>query len=741
MIKRFKKFFSVILASGLSCALLISGCAVVPVGVETKSFYQSQTEQRVENGGVATLSDLDEPAGSGEAQSPDLTENVNWFLRTDAQIYCNSTYNSQQTDQPGTDSQQIVYITAGGGKDAYVKVYASEDEDYSDPIKEYSLAETEGFRYALPAKDLAAGEYTVALFPAKGASTPRVCEQFTITEGAVYTAKTQYRQNEEIVFSFYADTVNRGDGDYCWLGLYKKQDRESYGNDFLKWVTLCGNQLISGQGYILQENSVGSVGWSTTYPTKATNTESIMPAGDYELVLFGDGGYDNVLSKAEFSVLPGKTGKAEAPADVRFSIDDIQSGVLSGTMLCSFAPDRFNASEIVAYWANEDGILAEYLPFCAQRVTGNPQRCYAFENIMIPQGATNLRFYGKNAEGQGNTYFRVDLPEGCVFNAGEVLSEFTLLSDIHVGYTNYKLVDGEAKGTEVIANSNNFKKVLDDVKNVSGENSDGVFIVGDVTESGRLEEWVLVQSFVREKGMEDSIYYMLGNHDYYGVYTRGDWQQGTDFATAVKPFTDWTAQKAASENGSFTVSENGLWYEAVAGGYHHLVLNTEGSDGDWVTAHLSRQQLSWLNSRLDALSAENKPVFVYIHQPLTGTTAGTLPGEGWDHVKIKGEDGSLTRDISPLKEILDAHPNAFFISGHNHREVDSLRGVFLASTSQHTNFIQTGGTAYISKDTTPSENLRHEGWYVRVYEDKVVFLGREFTTGKWLAGACLVFDF
>ncbi len=122
---------------------------------------------------------------------------------------------------------------------------ASGDKDYSDPVQEYSLAETEGFRYALPAKELAAGEYTVALFRAKGASTPRVCEQFTITEGAVYTAKTQYRQNEEIVFSFYADTVNRGDGDYCWLGLYKKQDRESYGNDFLKWVTLCVNPYIS----------------------------------------------------------------------------------------------------------------------------------------------------------------------------------------------------------------------------------------------------------------------------------------------------------------------------------------------------------------------------------------------------------------------------------------------------------------------------------------------------------------
>lgn len=119
--------------------------------------------------------------------------------------------------------------------------------------------------------------------------------------------------------------------------------------------------------------------------------------------------------------------------------------------------------------------------------------------------------------------------------------------------------------------------------------------------------------------------------------------------------------------------------------------------------------------------------------------AGAMPGEGWDHVKII-EEGGLVRDAAPLKDILDKYSNAFFVSGHNHRELDAYRVVFPASTAQHNTFIQTGGTAYIDKETTPGVNLRHEGWYVRVYSDRVVLLGREFTTGKWLSGACYVFD-
>lgn len=725
------KVGAAILAAGLTCSLLLAGCAAPEGNQNVKNSSRLGTES-----GKTTIASLSAgtKTGGDAAVTPVSSE---WYIRTDARMYYGGSYNADESWLTGgTDSQQTVYITASGGSDAWVGIYNAEDTNFQKAEKTYTLAEAEGFRYALPANALSAGSYVAALFPAEGVVVPRATAAFTVTDGAVLTNKTQYFQNEQIVFSFYADTTNTTDngGSYRWLGLYKKQESGTYGGDYLKWVTLCGNQLISGQGYILQENKVGSVGWSSAYPVRAANAEAIWEPGSYELVLFGDGGYSNVLDKAEFTVTEGRTGRAYAPESVYMNVYGAEKGVLSGEVLCSFAPDRFNASEVVAYWADDDGVLEGYLPFGAQRVTGNPQRYYAFENIMIPEGATNLRFYGKNADGLGDSYFRVDLPENAkAFGTDEtVLSEFAYLSDIHVGYTDYRLENGEAVGTEVVRNSNNYAAALNDIKTVSGADS-SVFIVGDVTESGREEEWTLVDKITAKKGFEDSVYYMLGNHDYYAVYDRGDWQKGTDFATAVSPFTDWVADKAAASGGAMTAGDGGLWYDVEVNGVHHISLNTEASDGDWVCAHLSTEQLTWLEERLEALKGE--PVFVYLHQPLTDTTAGTLPGEGWDHVKIDG-----VRSADRLKEILGKYPNAFFVSGHNHRELDSYRAVFPASTAQKNNFIQTGGTAYIDKEITPGVTLRHEGWYVRVYEDKVVFLGREFTTGMWLSGACYVYD-
>ena len=743
MKKSFFRSGAALLAVGLSCSFLLAGCEGLP-GQRNESMKSNLSYQT-----SGTQSALPAAGMQTGAAEPDLVSSE-WYIRTDSQMYCNAVYNKDEAWSASgrTDSQQTIYISASGGSGAWVGIFKAEDTAFKSPVKGYALSEAEGYRYALPAKDLQEGDYVAGVFPAEGTSVPRAVAAFSVTDGAVMTNKAQYYQDEQIVFSFYADTTNTSGegGSYRWLGLYKKQESGTYGRNFLKWVTLCGNQLISGQGYYLQDNKIGETGWSAVYPAHFETVEPIWEPGTYELVLFGDSGYGKVLDKAEFTVVSGSVGEAYAPESVMMNVFGAEDGVLSGEVLCSFAPSRFNASEIVAYWANEDGVLEGYLPFAAQRVTGNPQRYYAFENIMIPEGATHLRFYGKNAAGLGETYFRVDLPEGSTaMQKGTPVAEFAYLSDIHVGYKYSKKIGEELQKTEVTSNSNNFRIALDDVKNILGADGD-VFIVGDVTESGRSEEWELVESIVQEKSLTNSVYYMLGNHDYYGVYQRQNsgediWQQGDTFENAVKPFTDWVSTKASS-GGTVTASGNNLWYEAVTDGVHHLVLNTEGSDGDWVCAHLSLAQINWLQTRLAALAQEDPtaPVFVYLHQPLTDTTAGTMPGEGWDHVKIYDENNNLVRSAEPLKEILNNYPNAFFVSGHNHRELDDYRTVFAASTAQKNNFIQTGGTAYISKGITPGVNLRHEGWYVRVYEDKVVLLGREFTTGQWLSGACYVFD-
>ena len=132
--------------------------------------------------------------------------------------------------------------------------------------------------------------------------------------------------------------------------------------------------------------------------------------------------------------------------------------------------------------------------------------------------------------------------------------------------------------------------------------------------------------------------------------------------------------------------------------------------------------------------------FVYLHQPMTDTTAGTLPGQGWDHVRTWDEQTqSWVNDVQPIRDILAAHPQAFFINGHNHRDLNNTyRIAYFASSELPNNVVQTGGTAYIGDEFSTTSDS-HQGWLVYVYDGEVIFRGRDFVKGEWLPGSFLRF--
>lgn len=250
-------------------------------------------------------------------------------------------------------------------------------------------------------------------------------------------------------------------------------------------------------------------------------------------------------------------------------------------------------------------------------------------------------------------------------------------------------------------------------------------------------EWELTEQLVaeveEEKSADLSMYYMIGNHDFYQCYTDGG-RPGLTFAEAMEPYRELM--------GITDEDPNVTYYSRQVNGVYHIVLGTEERDGNWVDARISDTQLAWLEEQLEIAEAADPdmPVFVYLHQPMTDTTAGTLPGQGWDHVRTWDEQTqSWVNDVQPIRDILAAHPQAFFINGHNHRDLNNTyRIAYFASSELPNNIVQTGGTAYLSDTWGSSEG--HQGWYVYVYGSEVLFLGREFTTGKWLPGACLLFS-
>ncbi|SEF61153.1 metallophosphoesterase [Paenibacillus sp. UNC499MF] len=115
-----------------------------------------------------------------------------------------------------------------------------------------------------------------------------------------------------------------------------------------------------------------------------------------------------------------------------------------------------------------------------------------------------------------------------------------------------------------------------------------------------------------------------------------------------------------------------------------------------------------------------RPVFVFLHQPLPHTVAGSYdPGE-------KG----VVQDVR-LRELLGRHPNVCFFSGHTHYTLASP-GIYFEDGCSHM------GTSSVRRpigdgiDPAPVES---ESVLVEVAPHSVTIRGRRHNTGEWLPSA------
>ena len=91
-----------------------------------------------------------------------------------------------------------------------------------------------------------------------------------------------------------------------------------------------------------------------------------------------------------------------------------------------------------------------------------------------------------------------------------------------------------------------------------------------------------------------------------------------------------------------------------------------------------------------------------------------------------------------VREILKKYPQVYFFNGHSHWDMNSHGNAHLA-TNDLPNVFNTASVAYLwtSYDNPTGEYLRgSQGYYIYVYEDKVLVLGRDFEQEKFIPSAC-----
>lgn len=497
------------------------------------------------------------------------------------------------------------------------------------------------------------------------------------------TKKKTYAVGEDVKVRASAVT------DSSWVGLYKKGDVHGSGKTpAINWYYV--NNYERGEYVVIQD--------------KLENNAVTLTAGEYELRLFRDSGYD-MIESVEFRIEPAGLSGLKS---IGYVLDNNTDGFADGTVTVK-TEAASKGLDCVMYWADKDGKpLEEYTALPKFRIEGEVTVREMYAHTIIPEGAEKLVAYLSSGSMMSTDFVSADLPEGSTYKlTDDYKAEFQVLSDIHITQ--------DGAGGEVRLANMHFTQMLNDVKANSLE-SIGIFVNGDIANSGQKSEYEKMYAMYSEAvaagGSLPEIHMAIGNHD---------WMQGNP---------DGQFQKyAAKFNTNLTKQPEKVYYDEEVGGYHFIYL---GGETGSLHADLSEEQLKWFDKRMTEITNENprKPVFIFLHQPLYNTVAGSLPGQGWHGVANE----------KALKDILKKYDQAIIFGGHSHWELESEMNMYPADDTMCT-AVNTASLGYLWSSYNKIGGEFEEGsqgYYVRVYDDKVVFLGREFEQSKWVPSGMFV---
>ena len=535
---------------------------------------------------------------------------------------------------------------------------------------------------------LAPGRYIIRLMPDDTTDHALALETVEITIGDVDSIPTVGGDSSRLTIektTFAYDepiTVSAIGSGKDWVGIY-----------------------YPGEPHSIRWEYVEALGSGTPFDVKTDTQDNgsapeVFPAGEYIIRLMPDDTSDlaRAIAWVTVTIEAPSSEKPEAPIAAAYTLKHNTDGFAEGTLSVTLGKDN-SATDIIPYWANEGGKLKGYTALAKFKVKGERIEITISKNILIPTGATKLLLYTVNANGEtSEEAYEIALPENAAAkDFGEPIVEFQAVSDIHL--------NASANHTYNL----NFKNMLKDVA-LNSPKSIGIFVAGDIADHGYSDEFRQLESIHASVENAPPYFLAIGNHDFYNGSYKDQLAQFLQYAKLP--------------DGKNPTSSH---YDFWLGGYHFVFLGNDFAPVDGVKTTLSPATVKWLDETLAENRSEGKPTFLFLHQSLYDTVAGSLPGQGWDGVSNE----------SGLRATLKKYPEVIMFNGHSHWTLDSERNMYPRSDSLPTIF-NTASVAYLwtSYRVTGGENLDgSQGYYVRVYEDKVVVLGRDFISGEWIPSA------
>ncbi len=373
--------------------------------------------------------------------------------------------------------------------------------------------------------------------------------------------------------------------------------------------------------------------------------------------------------------------------------------------------------QYVIRWGNENGPLEGFSDLATVGVLHPTLTFKLRKNTMIPNGVDRILVYERNGYDISETYATALLPEGIGgnYDLGEPIYKFNIMSDIHI------------TKDDTVQSNKNFIKAMKEIMTTNSD-VDGVFINGDIAEWGEAAEYAnlhkIIESLEKQTGVKiaDKMHYGLGNHDYYKTnFGYGDlgWPPPENIDVPV------SERQQIFLSGTKNDSET-VYFDGWAGGIHYIFLADEGEESDRreVWAQISDEQFEWFEEKLNEGYGDT-PVFVFLHQGIKDTVAGTKSADGWH-----GIDSS---DTIRLKNILKDFPEVIMFAGHSHWSME-VEDTYVPASKILPAMFNTASMKSISVSSTSSGNGA-QGYYVTFYKNMLVFSGRNFMRDQWMSNA------
>lgn len=276
---------------------------------------------------------------------------------------------------------------------------------------------------------------------------------------------------------------------------------------------------------------------------------------------------------------------------------------------------------------------------------------------------------------------------------------FQVLSDIH-------LVTDAAVSK--------FRNALIDLQ-LASPRSDALVINGDLG-NGRPEDYATLNKVMNSQVHPKQLFYTIGNHEFYKAwYNRhGEWSKDS--------FPNGEQETSSIERFLQLTGEQKVYYDRWVNGYHFIMLGSERyrqtDPGVGDDAYLSQQQLTWLSTKLTE-GERSRPAFVFLHQPLPGTVAGS---------SVPNYRGVVQHQR--LKELLAEYPKVILFTGHTHWEL-KLPNMVVKDQFTMINSSSVYEPWNSADMPIPAIQGSSEGLVVEVYKDLVQVRGRDCHNHKW----------